>query len=71
MDWLVHFADLYLRTGGAGRRAVDRAKVKAAERMEGKLAVYGNDDTLSAEAWRSARSSCNGWSGRGVSSRAD
>ena len=39
----------YLRTGGAGRLAIDRGKVKAAERMDGKFVVYGNDDTLSAE----------------------
>ena len=39
----------YLRTGGAGRLAIDRGKVRAAERMDGKFVVYGNDDTLSAE----------------------
>ena len=39
----------YLRSTRGGRLAIDRAKVKAAGRMDGKFVVYGNDDTLSAE----------------------
>ena len=39
----------YLRVTGTGRAAIDRARVKAAERMDGKFVVLSNDDTLSAE----------------------
>ena len=39
----------YLRVTCAGRLAIDRAKVKAAERLDGKFVVHSNDDTLSAE----------------------
>ena len=39
----------YLRVTSAGRLAIDRAKVKAAERLDGKFVVHSNDDTLSAE----------------------
>ena len=39
----------YLKTGKNGRLAIDAAKVKAAQRREGKFVVHGNDDTLSGE----------------------
>ena len=39
----------YLRVSSTGRLAIDRAKVKAAERLDGKFVVHSNDDTLSAE----------------------
>ncbi len=39
----------YLRVTGTGRPAIDRARVKAAARMDGKFVVHSNDDTLSAE----------------------
>jgi hypothetical protein len=39
----------YLRLTKGGRLAIDRAKVKAAERLEGKFVVHSNDDTLNAE----------------------
>ncbi len=39
----------YLRVSSTGRLAIDRAKVKAVERLDGKFVVHGNDDTLSAE----------------------
>ena len=39
----------YIRMTGTGRPVIDRAKVKAAERMDGKFVVHSNDDTLSAQ----------------------
>ena len=39
----------YIRLTGTGRPVIDRAKIKAAERMDGKLVVHSNDDTLSGE----------------------
>ena len=39
----------YLRLTRTGRAVIDRAKVKAAERMDGKFVVHSNDDTLSGE----------------------
>lgn len=39
----------YLRLGKGERLSIDRAKVKAAERLDGKFIVHSNDDTLSAE----------------------
>ena len=39
----------FIRWTGTGRPVLDRAKVKAAERMDGKFVVYSNDDTLSTE----------------------
>jgi len=39
----------YLRLTATARAVIDRAKVKAAERMDGKFVVHGNDDTLGAE----------------------
>ena len=39
----------YIRLTDTGRPVIDRAKVKAAERMDGKFVVHSNDDTLSAE----------------------
>ena len=39
----------YLRLTRSGRPVIDRAKVKAAERMDGKCVVHSNDDTLSGE----------------------
>ena len=39
----------YLRLTRGGRPRVDRAKVKAAERLDGKFVVHGNDDTLTGE----------------------
>ena len=60
----------YLRVGRGGRLAIDRKKVRAAERRDGKFVVHGNDDKLSGEdmalgykqlqrveqAWRSLKS---------------
>jgi hypothetical protein len=39
----------YLSEDGRGRPRLDAAKVKAAEKFDGKFAVINNDDTLSAE----------------------
>ena len=39
----------YLRLTRGGRARIDRARVKAAERFDGKFVVHSNDDTLSAE----------------------
>ncbi len=39
----------YIRLTATARLVIDRAKVKAAERMDGKFVVHSNDDTLSAE----------------------
>ena len=39
----------YVRLTGTGQPRVDRAKIKAAERLDGKFVVHGNDDSLSAE----------------------
>ena len=39
----------YLRLTRTGRAVIDRAKVKAAERMDRKFVVHSNDDTLSGE----------------------
>ena len=39
----------YLRVTRTGRPSIDRAKVKAAERLDGKCVVHSNDDTLSGE----------------------
>ena len=39
----------YLRLTRSGRARIDRARVKAAERFDGKFVVHSNDDTLSAE----------------------
>ena len=39
----------YLRLTSSGRAVIDRAKVKAAERLDGKFVVHSNDDTLGAE----------------------
>ena len=39
----------YIRLTGTGRAVIHRAKVKAAERLDGKFVVHSNDDTLSAE----------------------
>ena len=39
----------YIRLTGTARPVIDRAKVKAGERMDGKFVVHSNDDTLSAE----------------------
>jgi transposase len=39
----------YLRTDWRGRPQLDAAKVKAAEKFDGKFVVITNDDTLSAE----------------------
>ena len=60
----------YLKTRADGSLAIDRKKVAAAERRDGKFVVHGNDDTLSGEdmalgykqlqrveqAWRSLKS---------------
>lgn len=60
----------YLRVDRGGRLAIDRGKVRAAERRDGKFVVHGNDDSLSGEdmalgykqlqrveqAWRSLKS---------------
>ena len=37
----------YLTTRADGSLAIDRQKVQAAERRDGKSVVHGNDDTLS------------------------
>ena len=39
----------YVRLSKTGKPAIDAAKVKAAERLDGKFVVHSNDDTLSAE----------------------
>src|SRR3984885_11797767 len=39
----------YLRADGRGRPQLDPAKIKAAEKFDGKFVVISNDDTLSAE----------------------
>ena len=39
----------YLRVTSCGRLAIDRAKVKTAERLDGKFVVHSNDDTLGPE----------------------
>ena len=39
----------YIRLTSTGQAVIDRAKVKAAERLDGKFVVHSNDDTLSAE----------------------
>ena len=39
----------YLSTDWRGRPQLDAAKVKAAEKFDGKFVVITNDDTLSAE----------------------
>ena len=39
----------YVRLTGTGRAVIDQAKVKSAERLDGKFVVHSNDDTLSAE----------------------
>lgn len=39
----------YLRLTRGGRPRIDRAKVKAAQRRDGKFVVHSNDDTLAAE----------------------
>lgn len=39
----------YLRLTKTGKPMIDAAKVKAAERLDGKFVVHSNDDTLSAE----------------------
>ena len=39
----------YIRLTETGRPVINRAKVKAAERLDGKFVVHSNDDTLSAE----------------------
>ena len=39
----------YLSADGRGRPQLDAAKVKAAEKFDGKFVVISNDDTLSAE----------------------
>jgi transposase len=39
----------YLRADWRGRPQLDSAKIKAAERFDGKFVVISNDDTLSAE----------------------
>ena len=39
----------YLRLTKTGLLRIDRAKVKAAERLDGKFVVHSNDDTLQAE----------------------
>ena len=60
----------YLKTRKDGSLAIDRQKVQAAERRDGKFVVHGNDDTLSGadmalgykqlqrveQAWRSLKS---------------
>jgi transposase len=38
-----------VRLSKTGKPAIDAAKVKAAERLDGKFVVHSNDDTLSAE----------------------
>ena len=62
----------YIRLTGTGRPVIDRAKVKAAERLDGKFVVHSHDDTLSAEDMALGyKSSCNRSNRRGDSSRAD
>ena len=39
----------YVKLGRGGRPEIDRAKVRAQERLDGKFVVHSNDDTLSAE----------------------
>lgn len=39
----------YVRLSKTGKPAIDAARVKAAERLDGKFVVHSNDDTLSAE----------------------
>lgn len=39
----------YVRLTKTGKPAIDVAKVKSAERLEGKFVVYSNDDSLTAE----------------------
>ena len=39
----------YVRLTRTGQPRNDRAKIKAAERLDGKFVVHGNDDSLSAE----------------------
>ena len=39
----------YLRLTRGGRARIDRARVKAADRFDGKFVVHSNDDTLTAE----------------------
>ena len=39
----------YLRLTRGGQPRIDRARVKAAERRDGKFVVHSNDDTLTAE----------------------
>jgi Transposase DDE domain len=60
----------YLRLSKTGKPVIDAAKIKAAERLDGKFVVHSNDDTLSAadlalgykqlqrveQAWRSLKS---------------
>lgn len=63
----------YVRLTKTGKPMIDAAKVKAAERLDGKFVVHSNDDTLSAEdmalgykqlqrveeAWRQLKSGLN------------
>lgn len=63
----------YVRLTKTGKPTIDAAKVKAAERLDGKFVVHSNDDTLSAEdmalgykqlqrveeAWRKLKSGLN------------
>jgi hypothetical protein len=60
----------YLKLTPGGKLVIDEAKIKAAERLDGKFVVHSNDDTLSAadmalgykqlqrveEAWRTLKS---------------
>jgi Transposase len=39
----------YLKLTGRGQLVIDEAKVKAAERLDGKFVVHSNDDSLTAE----------------------
>ena len=39
----------YVRLIRTGQPRIDRARIKAAERLDGKFVVHGNDDTLSAQ----------------------
>ena len=39
----------YLKKGGRGRPVIDRAKVKAEERLDGKYLIVTSDDSLSPE----------------------
>jgi len=39
----------YVRLTPTGQPKIDRARIKAAERLDGKFVVHGNDDSLSAE----------------------